>query len=450
MKRFITLLTFIIAFTINSNAQCNPSFTYTSSNGLVTFYAADSSQSTKHYWVFGNAYAYGYNLSVVSNVYAKGTYNVQHVVRDSINNCKDSSTQTIVVNFKDSCQASFIYQRNFSTNEPYYFQSTSFSNGNVGIADYLWKIDGIVSSTEPYLYDSLSIGTHQVCLNIVTASGCSSSVCKDIEVHERVKCNSNATITATASATNPREVNFTSTPVVNGLNYQWSFGDGSMSNISDQPAALHNYDRTGLHTVNLIVSDSLVRFCIDTITKNITIAGLAADSCTASFNYTVHQNEVNFTALSNQVITSQIWSIYKNADSASNYFTSNAANPIYALIDSGLYNVCLTITTSTGCALQYCNNVFLSSQSTNRQSNIIQSYPNPAINEVKLTVDVATPLPIYYTVYNDMGVPVYQKQIQGLSGANTITIPLQKLKKGQYFIDIKYGDTQKQSIFQKL
>ena len=198
------------------------------------------------------------------------------------------------------------------------------------------------------------------------------------------------------------------------------------------------------------MSDSLVRFCIDTITKNITIAGLAADSCTASFNYTVHQNEVNFTALSNQVITSQIWSIYKNADSASNYFTSNAANPIYALIDSGLYNVCLTITTSTGCALQYCNNVFLSSQSTNRQSNIIQSYPNPAINEVKLTVDVATPLPIYYTVYNDMGVPVYQKQIQGLSGANTITIPLQKLKKGQYFIDIKYGDTQKQSIFQKL
>ena len=181
MKIIFTILTFIVAFNFNSHAQCNASFTYTSNNGFVTFYSSDTLKNINHYWNFGNGYSSNLlNSPDISWTYDKGTYNITHVIIDSINNCRDSLTQIIVVDYKDSCNASFTTTDIFLSKDPLMCVSTSFASGATGGINYLWKVDGIDVSDNSVLHKSLPVGSHQICLNMMTSSGCSSSVCRSI------------------------------------------------------------------------------------------------------------------------------------------------------------------------------------------------------------------------------------------------------------------------------
>lgn len=450
MKNIFISLLFIWGLNFNSQAQCNASFTYTLNNDQVTFNGYDSSFRLNNYWYLDkgdfSTITQGYNFSAK---YDPGTYTVKHVVIDSINLCRDSVIQVIAVDYTFSCNASFTYRHDPLTNYQYSFYSNSTLNGIGGIASYLWILDGREVSNNSYLTDSLSPGKHLVCLNIVTASGCRSTACDTIEIFKAVKCNSQTSFKAVASSINAKEIQFSATPIISGMSYEWSFGDGYLSDVQ---GANHTYADTGMYAVRLYVYDSVIRNCIDTVDQFVIVNPSAVDSCTVSFSYVQNQNQVSFTAISNQTITAASWFINRlyNLNDSTLYFTSTAVNPVCTFTDTGYYNVCANLVTVSGCTRNYCGTIFIDNNSGYRQSNTIQSYPNPAANEVKLSVDIKTASPIFCTVYNNIGVPVYQKQQQGLSGANTITIPLPQLKRGQYFIDIQYGNERKQSVFQKL
>jgi Secretion system C-terminal sorting domain len=153
------------------------------------------------------------------------------------------------------------------------------------------------------------------------------------------------------------------------------------------------------------------------------------------------------------IIVSQAWTIYKTiynpGDTFNNIIRLNTFNPVYNFKDTGSYWICLTLTTNTGCTRSYCNNVYVNSVN-GKEAGRITSYPNPAVNQVKLILEMNSSSTIYLQVRNLFGNMVLSTKRTGIRGNNQITIPVQQLITGQYFIDIQFGNERKRSIFQKL
>jgi hypothetical protein len=82
--------------------------------------------------------------------------------------------------------------------------------------------------------------------------------------------------------------------------------------------------------------------------------------------------------------------------------------------------------------------------------NRVPSYPNPASNYTTISIAMEDAGAISTTVYNLSGNIVYRITQQGTMGNNLLNIPLDKLQKGQYFVDIQYNGTRKRSVFIKL
>jgi hypothetical protein len=227
--------------------------------------------------------------------------------------------------------------------------------------------------------------------------------------------------------------------------YSWNFGD-SHTGWGQSPS--HTYSYPGNYGVFLVIYDSLTN-CMDSVWQSVNVSG-PIDTCSASFTYTINQGQVSFTASSNQTIASQLWIISPMPDSA-NTVILTSSNPVYNLPDSGLYYVCLAVTTASGCTDWYCDSILFTGGYASRIA-VIPSYPNPVQSETNIRVNLnldAAAL-IQYRVSNLAGNTVYQSQRQGQQGVNTISIPVQQLGRGQYFIDIIYGNNKKRSVFQKL
>ncbi len=231
------------------------------------------------------------------------------------------------------------------------------------------------------------------------------------------------------------------------MKFQWNFGDGYSSS---QNNPVHTYSQPGTYNAKLVIADT-VNGCIDTVMQQLLINGSPADSCTASFTYTVNpsqSNQLTFTASSNQTIISQTWRIDQWTNPYDSVFLT-AATPTYTFTDTGYYQVCLYITTNTGCTRLSCQGIRINNVD-GRFAGTIPSYPNPASHTVSLRLNLMQETRIGITVYNLSGHAVYGTQKQGAAGTNNINIPVQQLEPGQYFIDIYYGGKRKRSIFQKM
>jgi PKD repeat protein len=452
MKRLLPLIFSLLTIAIKAKADCNPAFTATAQGATVQVQATNTTPYLFHSWRSYNsapAYVYGPSASLV--FYAPGTYTITHIVIDSLNHCGDSLTQSVTVNFQLSCAASFTATKDSLQDDLYTFHSTSTASGGASyIYYYEWTLNGTVfSPSYPYSNYRLPIGTNTVCLTIQAVGGCTSSTCQSITVTDTSACNWPVSFTSTFSTNNLKQISFTPTPLLDRFRYTWDFGDGASSN---QKTPVHTYAQAGIYSVGLTIYDSLTG-CTKPRWQYINVQnGLPSDSCTASFTYTTNPsqpNQVSFTAVSNQTITSQLWWInHWNSPYDSVLLTTN--NPVYTFPDTGYYYVCLYITTSTGCSKYYCEGIHITNTGGGRVAATIPSFPNPATSTVGLNIQLTQADRIGITVYNSSGNVVYGLQKQGAAGNNTITIPVQQLRPGQYYIDINYGGQRKRSLFQKM
>lgn len=249
-----------------------------------------------------------------------------------------------------------------------------------------------------------------------------------------------------AEPTQTRQINFAASPDQPQLKFSWNYGDGqtgSGQNVS------HLYSNPGIYNMALVVTDSL-NFCVDSLSKTIQVESMPSENCTASFTHQVNgQGQAAFVAISNQIIMAQTWTIF-SADSLHSILLSEA-NPVHSFADTGSYFVCLAVTTTTGCNISYCELLHINSVSGGRPA-LIPSYPNPVSGEpfVRLKIDLITTELIKYKVCNLAGMVIYQSQKQGQQGTNIVSIPVQQLMRGQYFIEIITNDKQQRSVFQKL
>jgi PKD repeat protein len=446
MRKFILCFTLLILFSRqNAEAQCNPSFTVSISGSAAVFTAALIEPRFYHVWNFGDGNN-GAGSNPSHSYTLPGTYQVKHFVYDSLGSCHDSTLQSITLNFTPVCHASFYVVTDSTgyTNGIHFYSNSSPAAAQ--ISSYTWRVNNvIVGGNSSQLNAVLSPGSITVCLTITTVTGCTDTYCQTFQVP--TPCNLNTDFTYTVNPSNRKQISFTPTISGNAIKYLWNFGDGYSSN---QQQPVHTYYSTGTYQVHLLVRDT-VSNCADTIHHQLTVQAGPEDSCTASFTYTLNNNgQAQFTANSNQPITSQFWSVfhYGGGDSA----MLNTMNPTYQFSDTGTYQVCLTLTTNTGCTQSYCETIYVGHlQGQGRSVISIPAYPNPVSDgPVRFTIYLDRQDEINITVTNLYGKRVSVSRQAGYKGTNQISIPTERLGKGQYIVEISAAYRVNRSIFLKL
>lgn len=106
--------------------------------------------------------------------------------------------------------------------------------------------------------------------------------------------------------------------------------------------------------------------CQSTYCDTIPINNLPQNSCTAAYNYQVDSmgNNIFFfdaSTTNNGNITSWYWQVTNNTGIIG---TSTLQNPSFPFPGNGLYGVCLTISTDSGCTANHCDSVYLQNANT--------------------------------------------------------------------------------------
>jgi|GEM_PF-4717426 len=170
-----------------------------------------------------------------------------------------------------------------------------------------------------------------------TSNGCDSILTTELTVIPAAQCS--ASCNASFAYTNQQNVyTFQSTSTGNMLNYFWTFGDG---NTSSQQNPTHTYTIPGTYNVCLAITHT--SGCSDTTCSVVTV--LPTGSCSASFTYTNSQTNFTFQNTSTGSNLSYLW-LFGDG------ISSTLQNPVHPYA-SGIYNVCLIITTS-GCSDTTC------------------------------------------------------------------------------------------------
>ena len=455
MKKFLSIFLFTFFLKGIAMAQCNAGFGYTVSANTVIFTATDS-LAYGSTWFFGDG-SLGYGTNASHSYSVSGAYTVIHVVTDTIRNCSDSSKQTINLSFNPSCAAFFGYSRDSINLGNYYFYDESNIIGST-FSNAQWSVNGTLAqgSGASFSYQFPHTGQYQVCEMIQTSSGCTSNYCQQIQVYSLDSCNLNAQFTYAASPLNPLSIAFTAAADPTGpVVYNWFFGDGTTDTTRNP---VHIYTK-GVYMASLqktLQTDSLSPCSAiygDTVYVNIG----PMDTCSVSFTYTPNSTEPNlfsFAPVSSQPIASALWTFVVGNDSGSSV-TSLLNNPVYQFTGPGPYFVNLKIITQSGCIANAYQQIAHtdSSSADSMVANAVPpliTYPNPASSAIHLHVALPTANPITVSIYSSMGSLLIKKQTPGSSGDNPISIPVENLQPGVYFMEISYGNSVKFSRFQKL
>ncbi|NJM16434.1 MAG: PKD domain-containing protein [Bacteroidales bacterium] len=307
------------------------------SSNKVSFTDASLGDVNKYFWNFGDGRTSAANNP--EHVYeTPGFYLVSLAVRDTIKGCADYYADFLQVGSVD-CKALFGYAVDADS------LSVAFSDESKGTpATFLWNFgDGSSSKESNPLHQYGKAGLYNVSLAITDATGtCSDYVRKQVQVGN-IDCS--AGFTASIDSANLKAW-FTKDVLGSVSNNFWTFGQGKISN-EESPA--HKYQFPGYYTVALNTFYAPTN-CIDRHQQTILIGEEGID-CEADFFYLVeNDNTVKFKDNSMGKIAKHKWFL-GNGD------TIGGADPVYNYMEPGYYNVCLTVTTTTGIVNTTCKQI---------------------------------------------------------------------------------------------
>lgn len=425
-----------------SKSQCDASFTYAISGNQVIFYPSDSTSGKIHVWAFGDG-DLGNNI-IESHSYLPGTYTVSHVIEDAIANCKDSVVQTININYVPACNSFF--STNFYPPNKMIFRPHIYLHGTT-LTTLNWTINGVPvasgGSISDFEYSFSTYGEQIIEMVATTSSGCISSY-KDT-IHSYQKCTLNTTFTYEASMINAQLVSFSPTPFNPALKYDWRLDSDSAFYLKNAFFSnQYEFPGSGDYAIKMFVIDS-ANHCFDSVTQIVPVAL----KCTVDFTSTQNAlGQILFTPFGNQPTVKQEWRIY-TLNGKDSILAFDDTPKTYIPIDTGSVLIALTVTTNTGCVAE-----------TSRQINIeatgslspktIALFPNPTTSQVSFNIVSGKETIAKITVVNTMGSAVLQEQKKIHKGTNLVSLSVQQLSKGQYFIEIQHGDRVEKSVFNKL
>lgn len=344
------LLMFFLSMGSIARAQvpCYTGFAYTTSGSpyQLSFYDssydANGDRPVSWQWSFGDGTAStAQNPSHLYN--SNGTY-VVCLTATFATGCWTTTCDSIYVGQTLACNASYTFT--VSPAGVYDFQNTSIGSGGL---TYSWDFgDGTTSTVANPSHTFPAPGTYTVCLSIADGAGCSDTYCTAITINGTGSCQASFT-----TSTSGNTATFTGNPSPAGAICTWDFGDGSFGTSIGNASLSHTYNANGAYTVCMTVTDSM-QACTDTYCDSLYVNGGGAITCSAAFQgaWVAGTMLVNFTdySVSNDSIVSWAWDFGDGA-------TSNQNNPSHAYATPGNYQICLTITTASGCSSTFCDRV---------------------------------------------------------------------------------------------
>ena len=350
----IMLLAFLAFAGFESNAQCpTPSFNYTvSPGGVVSFsnYGIYDSLGvgSNVIWNFGDgdtSHSVSYNLT---HTYAtSGTYTVSLEIIMPGTSCDNTVSQTLTLRLCDGLAQVQSSQIGFGD---YQFLGTYLSN--FPGTSVLWDFgDGSQSTTLAPVHQYATTGSYNICLTATDATlGCADTSCKNgsFPYHVNVSlCNFLVNVYDTVISYNPVDMQFSTSPVVAGYNYQWNFGDGGTGSGT---TVTHTYTSSGVYVKSLTISDAMTG-CSETFNEslNINLCGLNAyiGNSGNGLTQTFYSNVYDSLPVT---ITNYVWS-FPGATPSSGTGASVSGVTYPA---PGTYTACAYFTTNSGCIDTVC------------------------------------------------------------------------------------------------
>jgi len=226
------------------------------------------------------------------------------------------------------------------------------------VTHWEWNFgDGGSATTQDPSHTYARAGRFRVCLYIATSDGCTTSYCDSITVGANLQTcqamishqtGNNSDIYFYGYASNG---NGGTLPV---SSYHWNFGDGSEGSTQDPH---HIYSQTGTYQVclTIITTDS----CTNTTCESFTV-GANTTNCMANYTY---QNSPNTLTVyfhgnawnndSSQInVTAYNWGFGDGT-------TGTGIDPHHTYTHAGMYRVCMSVHTSTGCLVYFCDSILV-------------------------------------------------------------------------------------------
>lgn len=397
------------------------------------------------------------NVANPTHIYATaGTYTVCLRVKKNNSattpnqvNCVRVKCNTVVVTTPCNFLVNFSWRPDSINPRKVYFTNLSVPPTAGAIA--VWTFgDGSSATSWNAIHEYAHPGRYLVCLKVYLGqnSNCVRVICDTVYIPVPVPpCTQLSKYHYQVFPNDNQKYKFKADYINNTFQYTWTFGDGTGS---QDPVAEHRYAQPGTYVACLTVWRG--PNCASTTCKEIRV--LPQFNCdTAHVGYTFQRspdmpNKIQFFANASLPILDQVWYIYKlNGTVATPPVILHQNNPIYLFQDTGYYKVCLKATLDGGCVKEFCNNIRIE-----QVSNVceLQAFPNPTTSLVNVNLFLPQPEMIHATVYNNLNVAVLQRNQQGHTGNNLITINVSNLIAGQYTIRLVYGNKVCYARFQKL
>ncbi len=445
MRAPVIILSLLVCLPYNASAQCHAGFTYQINEGIVTFHPADSSSGKIHSWAFGDGNTGAKTHE--THYYAPGIYTVQHTIHDTVSNCIDSVFASINIDYTPACISYFSVQSDHP--DPNHFSFRQSVYGDIsGIIKTTWKVDGLTVVSDNYGSDFEYIFVpssqpHIITMDIETAAGCASTYSDTIRTYQ--KCDLGISFTYTFSPYDMAAISFITNDT--SLKYAW-FSDNYRIAGGAQ-GDQYRFPAPGNYPVTMRATDSLT-YCFDTVSQVVSIAGNNDDNCTIAMN--VSREDGNLLVLSpssDQPITRQRWSIYTSSTMDS--INASGGNPQQYLIrDTGVHIISLFIVTNTGCIKHITDTLVVTPSVNYSRRATMTVYPNPANNEIRLTVTAEKDNNATIIIFTAMGKAVLQRQEKVYKGKNHISVPVIQLPRGQYFVHVQQDGLISSTSFNKL
>lgn len=271
MKKLITIFLIVVS-TITVNAQCQAGFGYQTDQNTWTSslngYASvnDSNAYPINYmWSFSDGTSYTGQYITHQFTYP-GNHSVCLTI-NTANGCSSTYCDSVVIlgnNPANACMANFYFVMDSvnTVSSTYQFVDYSNADSTSTIVGYSWSFgDGSSSSLQNPVHTFTSSGNYYVCLNITTASGCTSSTCQYVYVN-------NGNQTSSCQAGFVAYIDSMSVPALTVYNFYdqsvpdststitswlWNFGNGNSSTLHNPQAS---FAGPGTYTVCLTISTS--------------------------------------------------------------------------------------------------------------------------------------------------------------------------------------------------
>ena len=402
------------------------------------------------YWNFGDGSPVSRDKNPTHVFATSGNYTVCLYVRNTIassnaTGCVSNICQTIVV--PNVCNIEPDYTSKIdSLNSTVYFTNTTAPASSTATAIWFFG-DGSSSTLWNATHVYAQPGRYYVCLRIQSSTTCIKYKCDSITIPTPVPvpaCNSLSLFT-TIQSTAINQYTFTPVYISTPIQYTWTFGDGTGSkNVISN----HLYTTAGNYTACLTAYHDST--CASTTCHQVEVKPIInCDTIALSYSSTQDgstANKVYFNANINYPIQQESWTI-SNLNSTAILATINQTNPYYIFSDTGYYRVCVSVTTTNSCTVEYCNIIHVAAITSACE---LQAYPNPVQTQVSVNVPLSTAELIRANLYNEQGALLSQTEQQGSTGINIITISTGNLVAGVYSIQLVYGNNICYSKFQKL